>query len=62
VAIDNETGGIGLSLRRLQKPYNRALLPGVRSAPFAVRHAAFGRGPLTLVDDAPIREGDISFA
>jgi penicillin-binding protein 1A len=68
VAIDNETGGIraivgGRNFK--ESPYNRALLAkrqvGSTFKPF-VYAAAFGRGmaPGTLVDDSPIREGDIA--
>jgi penicillin-binding protein 1A len=68
VAIDNETGGIraivgGRDFK--ESPYNRALLAkrqiGSTFKPF-VYAAAFARGmaPGTLVDDAPIREGDIA--
>jgi penicillin-binding protein 1A len=68
VAIDNETGGIraivgGRDFK--ESPYNRALLAkrqiGSTFKPF-VYAAAFSHGmaPGTLVDDAPIREGDIA--
>lgn len=68
VAIDNETGGIraivgGRNFK--ESPYNRALLAkrqaGSTFKPF-VYAAAFGKGmaPGTLVDDSPIREGDIA--
>ena len=68
VAIDNETGGIralvgGRDFK--ESRYNRALLAkrqiGSTFKPF-VYAAAFARGmaPGTLVDDAPIREGDIA--
>jgi penicillin-binding protein 1A len=68
VAVDNETGGIraivgGRNFK--ESPYNRALLAkrqvGSTFKPF-VYAAAFGRGmaPGTLVDDSPIREGDIA--
>jgi penicillin-binding protein 1A len=68
VAIDNETGGIraivgGRNFK--ESPYNRALLAkrqvGSTFKPF-VYAAAFGRGmaPGTLVDDSPIREGEIA--
>jgi penicillin-binding protein 1A len=68
VAIDNETGGIraivgGRNFK--ESPYNRALLAkrqvGSTFKPF-VYAAAFGRGmaPGTLVDDSPIRQGDIA--
>jgi penicillin-binding protein 1A len=68
VAIDNETGGIraivgGRDFK--ESPYNRAVLAkrqiGSTFKPF-VYAAAFSRGmaPGTLVDDAPIREGDIA--
>ncbi|MGA7216283.1 MAG: PBP1A family penicillin-binding protein [Terrimicrobiaceae bacterium] len=67
VAIDNETGGIraivgGRDFK--ESPYNRALLAkrqiGSTFKPF-VYAAAFGHGmaPGTLVDDAPIRQGDV---
>jgi penicillin-binding protein 1A len=68
VAIDNESGGIraivgGRDFK--ESRYNRALLArrqiGSTFKPF-VYAAAFDRGmaPGTLVDDAPIREGDIA--
>ena len=68
VAIDNETGGIraivgGRDFK--ESPYNRALLAkrqiGSTFKPF-VYAAAFSKGmaPGTLVDDSPIREGDIA--
>ena len=68
VAIDNETGGIraivgGRDFK--ESPYNRALLAkrqvGSTFKPF-VYAAAFAKGmaPGTLVDDSPIREGDIA--
>jgi penicillin-binding protein 1A len=68
VAIDNETGGIraivgGRDFK--ESPFNRALLAkrqiGSTFKPF-VYAAAFGHGmtPGTLIDDAPIREGDIA--
>ena len=68
VAIDNETGGVravvgGRDFK--ESPYNRALLAkrqiGSTFKPF-VYAAAFGHGmaPGTLVDDAPIRGGDIA--
>ncbi|HEY5743522.1 MAG TPA: PBP1A family penicillin-binding protein [Terrimicrobiaceae bacterium] len=67
VAIDNETGGIravvgGRNFK--ESPYNRALLAkrqiGSTFKPF-VYAAAFAKGmaPGTLVDDSPIRPGDI---
>ena len=68
VTIDNETGGIraivgGRNFK--ESPYNRALLAkrqaGSTFKPF-VYAAAFSKGmaPGTLVDDSPIREGDIA--
>ena len=68
VAIDNETGGIraivgGRNFK--ESPYNRAWLAkrqaGSTFKPF-VYAAAFSKGmaPGTLVDDSPIREGDIA--
>lgn len=68
VAIDNETGGIraivgGRNFK--ESPYNRAVLAkrqiGSTFKPF-VYAAAFSRGmaPGTLVDDSPIREGEIA--
>ena len=68
VAVDNETGGVravvgGRDFK--ESPYNRALLAkrqiGSTFKPF-VYAAAFGQGmaPGTLVDDAPIRQGDIA--
>jgi penicillin-binding protein 1A len=68
VAIDNETGGLraivgGRDFK--ESPYNRALLAkrqiGSTFKPF-VYAAAFARGmaPGTLVDDGPIRQGDIA--
>jgi penicillin-binding protein 1A len=68
VAIDNETGGIraivgGRDFK--ESRYNRALLAkrqiGSTFKPF-VYAAAFNRGmaPGTLVDDAPIHQGDIA--
>jgi len=68
IAIDNETGGLraivgGRNFK--DSPYNRALLArrqiGSTFKPF-VYAAAFERGmaPGTLVDDAPIKEGDIA--
>jgi penicillin-binding protein 1A len=68
VAIDNETGGIraivgGRDFK--ESRYNRALLAkrqiGSTFKPF-VYAAAFGRGmaPGTLVNDAPIRQGEIA--
>ena len=68
VAIDNETGGIRALVGgrdTKESRYNRALLAkrqiGSTFKPF-VYAAAFARGmaPGTLVDDAPIREGDIA--
>jgi penicillin-binding protein 1A len=68
VAIDNETGGIRAIVggrNYKESPFNRALLAkrqvGSTFTPF-VYAAAFGRGmaPGTLVDDSPIREGDIA--
>lgn len=68
MAIDNETGGIraivgGRDFK--ESPYNRAWLAkrqvGSTFKPF-VYAAAFskGMGPGMLVDDSPIREGDIA--
>jgi len=68
VAIDNETGGIravvgGRDFKA--NPYNRAILSkrpiGSTFKPF-VYAAAFTRGlvPGTLVDDAPLREGEVA--
>ena len=68
VAIDNETGGIraivgGRNFK--ESPYNRAVLAkrqiGSTFKPF-VYAAAFSKGmaPGTLVDDSPIREGEIA--
>jgi penicillin-binding protein 1A len=68
VAIDNETGGIraivgGRNFK--ESPYNRAVLAkrqiGSTFKPF-VYAAAFRKGmaPGTLVDDSPIREGEIA--
>jgi penicillin-binding protein 1A len=68
VAIDNETGGIraivgGRNFK--ESPYNRAWLAkrqvGSTFKPF-VYAAAFSKGmtPGMLVDDSPIREGDIA--
>ena len=68
MAIDNETGGIraivgGRNFK--ESPYNRALLAkrqvGSTFKPF-VYAAAFSKGmtPGMLVDDSPIREGDIA--
>lgn len=68
VAIDNETGGLraivgGRDFK--DSPYNRALLAkrqiGSTFKPF-VYATAFERGmtPGTLVDDGPIKEGDIA--
>jgi penicillin-binding protein 1A len=68
VAIDNDTGGIkavvgGRDFK--ESPYNRAILArrqiGSTVKPF-VYAAAFEKGlsPGTLVDDSPIREGDIA--
>ena len=68
VAIDNEAGGIraivgGRNFK--ESPYNRALLAkrqvGSTFKPF-VYAAAFSKGmtPGMLVDDSPIREGDIA--